>query len=272
MHIALATMVVLVGIGQVEAGLVAFWEMENGSDSVDGHHGTIHGNPTLVDGVPHLGGKALAFDGNDYISVPHHTDLTPIDGMTVTAWFNPTAFLPGPAFSWPAIIKKVNDAENSGYTMEIPQAEVTPKASFIVSSSTGGVSTPDLDLRPVAIGTWYFLAGVYEYNAGLNQSTLTTFFGPDFQTLQLASTTFTGPIVHSSLDLNIGRDNYNTGLDRYFNGIIDDVRFYDEALGLPEIEDIYTIPEPSTITLAALALVGLLAHSHRRSSSLATNT
>lgn len=121
--VAIVTVVAVIGsiTEPASAGLVAHWEMEgNANDSADSHDGTIFGNPVPVPGVPHLGGQALAFDGNDYINVPHHSDLTPPDAMTVSAWFKPESFNMG-SYSWPAILKKVSDAEMSGYVMEIGQ-------------------------------------------------------------------------------------------------------------------------------------------------------
>jgi len=181
--------------------------------------------------------------------------------MTVSAWFKPNSFNLG-SYSWPAILKKVSDAEMSGYSMEIGQVfERTPKVAFIVNSAAGNESA---DAYSVATDTWYFLAGVYEYDSNADGSTLTTFFGPAFQSLQSATTTFDGPLKYSSENLNIGRDNWNTGSSRHFSGIIDDVRIYDEALTASQVNGLYMIPEPSTFALATFALLGLLGWGWRR--------
>ena len=247
----LAVVVALVGIGQVEAGLVAHWNLDgNGLDSADSHDGTVYGASGTQDRFGNAN-SAMLFDGSDdYIDVAHHADLTPSNAMTISAWFKPNSFNLG-SYSWPAIVKKYNDVEDSGYAMEIVQVwEGTPKAGFSVATSAGPVAP---DIFPVGTNTWYFYAGVYEYDAGTDQSTFTTFFGPDFQSLQQSDpVTFDGQIYPSTENLNIGRDNWNTGEDRYFNGIIDDVRIYDEALTAQQVGALYAVPEPGSIVVWSL--------------------
>ena len=243
-----------------EAALVAHWELDgNGNDSVGSHDGTVQGATATEDRFGNAN-SALLFNGsNNYITVPHHADLNPTNAMTVMAWFKPNSFSLG-SYSWPAILKKTNDTAQSGYSMEIGQVyEGTPKVNVIVSSAAGGVAPPNSN--SVATGTWYFLAGVYEYNAGT--STLTTYFGHDSQVLESSTTTFDGQLNHSSENLNIGRDNWNTGSNRHFNGIIDDVRIYNEALTASQVNGLY-IPEPSTLILLTMGAVGLLAYGWRR--------
>ena len=250
----LAVVVALVGIGQVEAGLVAHWNLDgNGLDSADSHDGTVYGASGTQDRFGNAN-SAMLFDGSDdYIDVAHHADLTPSNAMTISAWFKPNSFNLG-SYSWPAIVKKYNDVEDSGYAMEIVQVwEGTPKAGFSVATSAGPVAP---DIFPVGTDTWYFYAGVYEYDSGTDQSTFTTFFGPDFQSLQSASAIFDGPLHHSTENLNIGRDNWITTSNRHFNGVIDDVRIYDEALTAQQVGALYAVPEFSSLIVWSLIALG----------------
>ena len=262
-RLILCAAVLLFGVGQTQAELVAHWKLDgNGDDSANGHGGTVNGATPTEDRFGNANG-ALLFDGsNDYIDVSHHADLTPANAMTISAWFKPNSFNLG-TMSWPAILKKVSDAGMSGYSMEIGQVwEGTPKVDVIVNSAAGNESTHNA--YPVGIDTWYFLAGVYEYDSNADESTLTTFCGSDSQSLQSRATTFDGPLMHSDANLNIGRDNYLTGSSRHFNGIIDDVRIYNEALTSEQVNALYTIPEPSTVALLAMAAVGLAVGLYRR--------
>ncbi len=251
-YFVLCSVICLCAVGALEADIILHLELEgNADDSANSHDGTIYGNPATVAGPV---GQALDFDGNGYIAVPHHADLSPINAMTVSAWFKPNSFNLG-TYSWPAIMKKYNDSERSGFSMEIGQVyESTPKVSIIVNSLAGNESTT---AYPVSTDTWYYLAGTYEYNSDTDQSTLTTYFGSNFQPLQSSFTTFSGPLKFSSENLNIGRDNWNTNSSRYFDGIIDDVRIYNETLTGTQINDLY-IPEPSTFIICSLFAICVL--------------
>ncbi len=225
-------------------GLVAHWELDgNGNDSADSHDGTVWGATPTEDRFGNAN-SAMFFDGsNDYIDVTHHPDLTPSNAMTVTAWFKPSSFNLG-QMSWPAIVKKYNGTQEAGYAMEIVQVwERTPKVGFGVGTgtTTGGGGLTIFPVEPDE--GWYFYAGVYEYD-GTGQSTLTTFFGADSQALQSGTTTFAGQIKDSETNLNIGRDNTFTNANRHFNGIIDDVRIYDEALTPEQVTGLYTMERP----------------------------
>jgi concanavalin A-like lectin/glucanase superfamily protein/Calx-beta domain-containing protein/fibronectin type III domain protein len=224
---------------------VAWYPLDgNGEDSADDHDGTVHGAISAPDRFGNAN-SAMLFDGsNDYIAIADDPDLRPTTAMTVTAWFKPNSFNLG-SYSWPAILKNVSDADQSGYTIEIAQVyEGTPKVGFSVSNADGPVSAGSF-----AVGTdkWYYLAGTYEYDPQTDQSTLTTFFGEHSGVLQSQSTVFSGPIKHSTLDLNIGRDNYNTGSNRHFNGTIDDVRIHNGALSEGEISALHTGDDPVAV-------------------------
>jgi len=74
---------------QIDEGLVAEWHFDEGSGSVlkdssgNGNDGVIHG-ATWVEGKY---GKALSFDGmDDYVDVPHSPSLDIIDAITVECW------------------------------------------------------------------------------------------------------------------------------------------------------------------------------------------
>ena len=46
-------------------------------------------------------------------------------------------------------------------------------------------------------------------------------------------------------------------MDRFFNGLIDDVAVYNRALSAQEIYQIYSIPEPATLLLLGLGGLAL---------------
>lgn len=66
-----------------------FDEVEGGDTTKDlssnEHHGTLMGNPEIVDGKV---GKCLAFDSGKYVEVPYSKDFDITDEITVEAWVN----------------------------------------------------------------------------------------------------------------------------------------------------------------------------------------
>ena len=45
---------------------------------------------------------------------------------------------------------------------------------------------------------------------------------------------------------------------RYWNGAIDDVRIYNRALSQSEVNQVYGVPEPSTLILLGIGILSLL--------------
>ncbi|OHB63343.1 MAG: hypothetical protein A2168_02495 [Planctomycetes bacterium RBG_13_50_24] len=69
--------------------LVAWWKFENdANDSAGSNNGTIHGNPTYVDGKV---GRAISLDGDDYVDCGNPDSLNFGTGdWTISAWIKTT--------------------------------------------------------------------------------------------------------------------------------------------------------------------------------------
>jgi hypothetical protein len=78
----------LVLTGAVQADLVGWWRLDDGSgttvmdSSAGGNDGTLQGTPQWVAGKV---GGALAFDGGDSVNVPGATDIMP-ESLTLMTW------------------------------------------------------------------------------------------------------------------------------------------------------------------------------------------
>jgi hypothetical protein len=76
------------GISSSEAGLVAYWPLDEGKGTEiedatgNGFNGTFKGDPAWVDGIY---GKALEFDGDDYVEVPDAANIKP-ESITMATW------------------------------------------------------------------------------------------------------------------------------------------------------------------------------------------
>jgi len=240
------------------AALVAHWSFDNTADpghddASNGHNGTRVGNPTSTTG---LWGNAVNLDGASYIDVADALDLNPTSQITITAWFKADSFALG-TYSWPHIVDKCGSPDPSGYFMAIVQvSQNNPCVGFAVDG-VGGVPTgTDLGEPNLTPGTWYFAAGVY------NGSAVTVYVGSAEQLpLVATSENYSGNMVSSSNNLNIGRDaSFPSSPERFFDGAIDEVRIYNTALDSTVINDLYlyNTPEPATILLLGLGGLAVL--------------
>ncbi len=81
---------------------------------------------------------------------------------------------------------------------------------------------------------------------------------------QLMATTFSfsGTLMNSSNAFGIG---VNSAWDStHFDGLIDEVRFYNRALSEAEISAISAVPEPSSCCLVTVGMLGLLRFVRRK--------
>ncbi len=201
------------------ANLVAYWSFDEGSGTTvadlagsTADDGTFVGNPVYESGVV---GKALHFDGvDDYVSIPHSSEIAPSTALTVACW-----------------AKSDNAAWNANGLL------VSKRDSFILSAR-GGTQNIGLFLRiggawksciyvpqSLDITTWHHYAATYD------GSQMKVYVDG----VLVKTTSRTGTLDTDTNNLYIGRDLTSTLLD----GSIDEVRLYNAALSDTGIEAIY---------------------------------
>jgi inosine-uridine nucleoside N-ribohydrolase len=207
--------------------LVGYWKFdETSGTTASDSSGKVH-TGTVVNGAAWTGGKinnALNFDGvDDYVTVPHSSDFafTGTQSFSVAVW----VYIPSLPGKWSGIVTKGRDADSGGYGMWID-----PTNKWTFGSKQGG--------------TFYNLTG----------STVTTGWhhavivqnGPGNQRLiyvdgaQNASGTAYGSSSVSELWIGGAKS-----VAEYFSGKIDEVRFYNYALSVAEIQSLYNQSTPA---------------------------
>jgi len=223
----------------VAPSLAAAYGFEEGSGSTTADASGVGNTGTLLNATWTTSGKygdALVFNGaNARVNVPDSASLHLSTGMTLEAWVNPASS----TSAWRDVIYKGND----NYYLE---ASSTAGGVPVGGGTFGGGAAEAKAASALTTGTWTYLAVTYD---GANvrlyvNGTLT------------ATTPKTGAIATSTNQLQIGGDSI---YGQYFNGLIDEVRVYNAALGPAQIQTDMATPigvpsAPSNLTASPASM------------------
>ena len=202
-----------------DPNLVAYWQFDGDvNDAAGSNNGTIYGDTTFVDDPNR--GWCLNFDGDgDYVDVGEDPSLTFTEAITVACWIKVRAF----DRNWNAIITKGDD-------WVLARTRSDNRVAFLCLGLVGG-GWPEVYSDDVNDGNWHHIAGTYDgselciYRDGSN----------------INSKSVHGSINSKWSKVLIGEN--GQARNRYWNGLIDDVRIYNRALTAEEIADLAN-PEP----------------------------
>lgn len=205
------------------AGLVAAYGFNEttGTTTVDasGNNftGTIAGATRTTAGK---NGGALTFDGvNDWVTVPDAAALD-VTRVTLMAWVRPSAL-----GDWKTAIMKEN---NGGLVYALYAEDAVDRPAAYVNF--GGTDRAAAGTTKLAVNTWAHIAMTYD-GAALRI----------YQNGALVRTVnMTGNIINGAGPLRIGGNASWT--NEFFAGLIDDVRVYNRALTLAEVQTAMNTP------------------------------
>ncbi|MDH3455888.1 MAG: fibronectin type III domain-containing protein [Gemmatimonadota bacterium] len=201
-------------------GIVAHWTFDEGSGNVAGDASGNGNVGTLMNGpiwVPGYSGTALSFDGDDdFVLVPDDDALDLAGDFTISIWVN-----------WinnnidADVLRKGNTRNASDwYLIEISDNHIHAR----LNGSSGGTN---LDQVPILNdGVWHHVAVVRD--ASSNRIYVDGVLRDD-------SGRNLGDLSNSN---NLTFGSKDTGDEDFFNGMIDDIRFYNRALTEQEITDL----------------------------------
>jgi len=210
-------------------GLYAHWKLDDGAgptalDSVGGHDGTLVSTPAWVAGTLDGG---LDFDGvNDYVDVG--TFDVPGGGLTMMGWFNAETI----PETDPRIISKASGPDPSDPYWQLSTRSPGTDRYLRMRIKAGGTTSELGDSSELlSPGQWYFAVGTYDAATGSMKLYL------DGVEVASGSHAVGGPVdANPSVPVAIGA---NGSVERFFDGVLDDVRLYDRALSAAEIADLY---------------------------------
>jgi len=202
----------------LENNLWGYWKFNEGSGNIahdssgNGINGIINGNPIWVDGNF---GKALNFDGNDYVSIP---SIKITNAITICAWVKIRGWS-----NYPGIVSE-GYATTGGYSIHV---RGDYSIWFELDENSGARHYYNPKDTTLTLGEWSFVVATYD---GLTQR---IYINNEEVGSGLSGTFAIGTVADS---VEIG---HLPGWG-YFNGVIDEVRIYNKALDESEIEDLYT--------------------------------
>ncbi len=214
---------------------IAYWNFDEGSGtslqdvSSGGNTGTLTNMDSSTDWVSAKYGKGLDFDGsNDYVIINDDTTIKPTD-ISVSAWFNSRNVTTNQRI--------ISKTEGSGYQLSLNENSACPLNTLCFVLNLGGTYySASYATSNLTNDTWYHATGTFD------GSTINLYLNG-----QLVGTTAqSGTITHGAYPLCIGSET-TTGActgGQYFNGKIDDVKIFDEALSQSQVAWEYNQGKP----------------------------
>jgi len=198
--------------------LVAYWPLDSDAadESVNGWHGSLFGDASFSTDVER--DDVLILDGDgDYVNIDEYEGVTGTGPRTVAAWIKTGAS--GDIISW--------GKENQGSRWLFYLNSI---GGLRVAVYEGYIQTTSLDLRD---GTWHHVAAVLPMGhtnvADVELYVNGELIAPE-DTSSSEQQIYTGNVANVKIGI------LDDGQNRYFDGLIDDVRIYNRALSETEIQ------------------------------------
>ena len=226
------------------SGLVASYSFTGNANDQSGNGNNGTAGSALVLTQDRFGNANSAYDFNgqsgSYVLVADSPSLHVLNNASIAVWVKPQSSL-----DLCHIVSK--DFGNGGTCFHISVPTVTGYPEFGVGvwgTAEGAVSSP----VSVSGDQWHFLVGSYD-------GSMLSFY---LDSQLVNSVSYTGGLnTDNGKPLVIGQKNYlpkPDGADCPFTGVIDDVRIYNRALSAAEVLELYTVPEPGTLTLVMVGV------------------
>ena len=209
------------GTGSLEA----HWTFDESSGGIaldsSGHglNGEYHSEPKRVAGPM---GSAVKFDGTaDYIDFGHPTALRLSSSVTISAWIKSTSF--------PQDDAAIVSSRSSGVGFQLDTTiDRGPRTIGFKLANCRGTTMARYGTTPLALDTWYYVAGVYNAEA----KTMDVYLNGE-----LDNGVLVGPVmgIQKSSRENVYAGRRSDSDQFGFTGEIDDVRIYSLPLTQAEI-------------------------------------
>ena len=220
--------------------LVSWWPGNgNTTDIASGNNGTLVNGTTYAVGEV---GSAFSFDGvDDEVTIGLPNFETPNSGFSIEGWIAPNTVTPPVQFQ--TVANRENDLSARTWGLFL-DGDMLRFMLFLSAPASNRVDAVSASV--IAPGQFQHVAAVYDGNQALL-----------YRNGVLVHSQIVGPANFTTgTAISIGRENLGTnGAANPFDGHIDELAIYNQALTLPEIQAIYAAgsagkcqPDPYAVT------------------------
>ena len=257
------------------ADLIGHWKFDDAApgntttttaaDSSPNGNGATYAGNGAISWITGKAGSAFQLGGgSSRFELADSSDLKVTGAVTVSAWVKPTATS---NFGLVAGIDQTGGSANDMYTLKTSgSATSSPRWDVVAAAGTGSNVSLDAsdsltNFSAATADGWVHLAGVFDpgnfarlYVNGVLEAEDTSAIPT---AIQLTVTPF-----------QIGHNASDSGSNA-LQAAVDDIQVYDQALSAADVALLFNnpgvvIPEPSTVVLAAIGLLGLVGCGWRR--------
>jgi len=221
-------------------GLVAFYKFDG--NTLDGsgeeNDGINYGATLTYDRFGNWG-RAYSFDGiSNYIYASPDSQLNIINSFSLSLWLKWNGDAGAGNDGSQSIVDKSYSGNDMNYRLAIEETNKTLGSHLAFLSGSSEVHSNN----PITIGAWHHVLITYA------NPTLTIYIDNE---IDYTNTSFILQSVNNG-PLLIGDDNLPNTYERFFNGVVDEVRIYDRALSVSEVQTLFEAngwdPPPATPT------------------------
>jgi hypothetical protein len=226
--------------------------------SGNGLHGVVHGCVLTEDRLG-VANAAYSFNGTDsYISVPHDPRLNPTtNGFSVVLWVKADPSQPSPNAHFILLDKNHtvlwNPSSVGGWFLN----------GIVGGDFAAGFTTTDGTVYDCLMPTTRILDDQWHMVAWVFDGTINSFYLDGVFVSQSSAAGFL-PSLDNTSEVRIGHLNFWEGANgRFFRGAMDDIRIYNRALNVSEVQTLSGAPVLSPCLFSGLLISGTVGNRYQ---------